>query len=202
MTDQLFLSIWLEPRVRARRVEYFEKLLRVFPFSLREQPQSLVSIEAVDTTEPPLLERPLNAPLDISEIVRIFRNYQGDDIAYRVESWWDLWQFDGDWKLTPARVELSCFGDDFDNGTGQRARDQDDLRIDFGLDAHYLPQIGAPEGVHLIESNIKSLLRLVHELDSSLPVLRRQLQTESGENFADRLQQTVASQQAVRARTA
>ena len=45
----------------------------------------------------------------------------------------------------------------------------------------------------MTESNIKSMLRLVHELDSALPVAKRKLETESGENFADRLQQVLSS---------
>jgi hypothetical protein len=194
MTDQLFLSIWLDRKGRANRVRQFEKLLRTFPFSQREQPQSVLSILAIDTTEPPLLERPINGPLDLADVLASFAEYTGDDIAYELESWWDLWTFDGaDWKLMPARVLLSCFGPAFDNGTDQEAGDQEDLRVDFGVDSHYLPNLEAPGGALLIESNVKSLLRMVHELDTSLEVSKRQLQTESGANFADRLQQVIST---------
>jgi len=192
VTDQLYLSIWLDPQSRARRLRHFEELLRLFPFSLRAQPQSVVSIHAISTTEPPLLERPVNGPIDVSELVAIFDDYQGDDVAYRIESWWELWQFDEDWRLAPAAVALSCFGPEFDNGTDDRPRDQEDLRIDFGVDSNYLPGMDLPGSAKLIESNIKSLLRLVHQIESSLPVVRRRLETESGENFADRLQQILS----------
>jgi hypothetical protein len=192
VTDQLFLSIWLEPQSRANRLRHFEELLRIFPFSPREQTQSVVSIHAIDTTEPPLLERPVNQPLDVAEVVSIFRDYQGDDVAYRIEGWWDLWQFDTDWSLAPTAVALSCFGPEFDNGTDDQPADQEDLRIEFGVDSNYLPQLDIPGGARLIESNIKSLLRLVNEIESSLPVIRRRLETESGENFADRLQQVLS----------
>ncbi len=193
MTDQLFLSIWLERGRRANRRREFEKLLRTFPFSQREQPQSTVSILAVDLTEPPVLERPINGPVDPAEVIEILGEYGGEDVAYAVESWWDLWILvDGDWKLGPARVLLSCFGPEFDNGAEGAPSAQEDLRIDFGVDAHYLPDAGTPGSAKLIESNIKSLLRLVHELDSMLPIATRQLQTESGENFALRLQQVLA----------
>ncbi|HEY3937851.1 MAG TPA: hypothetical protein VGL97_10495 [Bryobacteraceae bacterium] len=192
MTDHLSLSIWLEPNSRTHRLRHFETLLRLFPFSQREQPQSTICIEAVDATEPPLLERPVNGPVDVSEVLTILRDYTGDDVAYRLESWWDLWQFDNDWLLAPVRVTPACFGPEFDNGTGAGPADQEDLRIDFGLDSHYLPQSEIPGEARLTESNIKSLLRLVHELDSQLPVLKRKLETESGENFADRLQQSLS----------
>jgi hypothetical protein len=191
VTDQLFLSLWLEKRAKPNRLRHFETLLRLFPFSQREQPQSTFTVLAVDSTEPPLLERPFNGPVDPAEITALLRDFKGDDVAYRYESWWDLWQFDSDWVLRPARVLLSCFGPEFDNGTELKALEQEDLRIDFGVDSNYLPQLGIPGGAKLTESNIRSLLRVVHEIDSALPVEVRHLETESGENFADRLQQSL-----------
>lgn len=193
MTDQLFLSIWLSRNRRAERVRQFEKLLRSFPFSQREQPQSVLSVLAVDSTEPPLLERPVNGPVDVDDVLGSLADYQGEDVAFELESWWDMWTYDGEWKLGPARVLLSCFGLEFDSGTEEGAGKQEDLRIDFGVDTHYLPDPEIPEGARLIESNVKSLLRLVHQLDSTLDVERRKLQTESGDNFAERLQQVLTT---------
>jgi hypothetical protein len=194
VTDQLSLSIWLERGSRANRLKHFEKLLRLFPFSQRdEQGQSTVSIQAISVTEPPLLESPMNGPIDVNEVLGALVGYNGDDIAYSVESWWDLWQYEGDWKLGPARVQLACFGPDFDNGTERTLGEQEDLRIDFGVDSHYLPRVDLTGSGRMTESNIKSMLRLVHELDSTLPVAKRKLETESGENFADRLQQVLSS---------
>jgi hypothetical protein len=193
VTDQLYLSLWLDRHNRTKRLQQFEKLLRLFPFSQREQPQSVISVQAIDITEPPLLESPVNGPIDVAEVIAALRDYQGDDVAYRVESWWDLWHFDEHWKLRPARVALSSFGPDFDNGTERESREQEDLRIDFGVDSLYLPRTDLPGSAKLTESNIKSLLRLVHEMELSLPVAERRLETESGDNFADRLQQVLTS---------
>jgi len=194
VTDQLSLSIWLERASRANGLRHFEKLLRLFPFSQREeQGQSTVSVQAVSMAEPPLLESPMNGPLDMGEVIDAIRGYGGDDIAYSVESWWDLWQYEnGDWKLSPVRVLLSCFGPDFDNGTERPTDEQEDLRIDFGVDSRYLPRPDLLGSGRMTESNIKSMLRLVHELDSALPVAKRRLETESGENFADRLQHVLS----------
>lgn len=192
VTDQLSLSIWLGRNGRANRLKHFERLLRLFPFSQRPQPQSTITIQAIDTTEPPLLERPVDGPLDVAEVLTILSDFRGEDVAYRVETWWDLWQFDTDWALSPTRAALWCFGPDFDSGASRGESGQEDLRIDFGVDINYLPQPEIPGSAKLIESNIKSLLRLVHELDSALPVEKRKLETESGENFADRLQQALS----------
>lgn len=193
VTDQLFLSIWLERHARQERLRHFEKLLAIFPFSQQEQPQSTISVQAVDSTEPPLLERPVNGPVNSSEIASMLGDSRGEDVSYHVESWWDLWHLDGGWKLSPARVILSCFGPDFDNGTGRNPNEQEDLRIDFGVDSRFLPQPELIGSGRLIESNVKSLIRLVHEVESTLPVSVRRLETESGENFADRLQQALAT---------
>jgi hypothetical protein len=192
VTDQLSLSIWLERSSRANRLKHFENMLRLFPFSQREQPQSILTVHALDEKEPPLLENPVNGPLDVDEVLATFAEYSGDDLAYSVESWWDLWLFDDDWALGPARVELACFGPEFDNGTERVAGEQEDLRIEFGVDSHYLPRPELTGSGRMTESNIKSMLRLVHELDSTLPVAMRRLETESGENFADRLQQVLS----------
>lgn len=194
MTDQLSLSIWLERGSRNNRLKHFEKLLRLFPFSQREeQGQTTVSVLGIGTTEPPLLESPLNGPIEVNQVIEALAGYSGEDIAYSVESWWDLWQYEsGDWKLAPARVLLSCFGPEFDNGTEGAVGEQEDLRIDFGVDSRYLPRLDLQGSGRMTEQNIKSMLRLVHELDSALPVAKRRLETESGENFADRLQQVLS----------
>ncbi|HEY6992042.1 MAG TPA: hypothetical protein VH369_26860 [Bryobacteraceae bacterium] len=196
MTDRLSLSIWLERSALSQRLRHFETLLRHFPFSQREQGQSTISVEAISAQEPPLLERPVNGPTDVDEAMRVFADYSGDDVSYKLESWWDLWQFNGDWALAPAPVALSCFGPEFDNGAAIGVSDQEDLRIDFGVDAHFLPAEDIAGGKKLLASNIRSLLRLVHELDSALPLRKRKLETESGENFADRLQQALAKSEA------
>lgn len=194
MTDQLYLSIWLERNRRDKRLKYFEKLLRLFPFSQRLQGQTTVSVQAIDSTEPSLLERPLNGPIEVDEILEILHDYTGDDVAQRVESFWDLWQYiDGNWVLAPARIALICQGPEFDNNTDQAMQDQEQLRIEFGVDISYLPQPELTGSARLTESNLRSMLRLVHELDAALPVERRKLETESGENFAERLQQIAAS---------
>lgn len=193
MTDQLYLSIWLDRHAQANRLRHFQKVLRSFPFSQREQPQSTVSVQAIDLTEPPVFEKAVNGPIDLAEIESAFAEFQGEDIAYELESWWDLWQFDGDWKLKPTRVTLCCFGRQFDNGTDLDRAEQEDLRIDFGVDTSFLPDPDVPASARLIESNIKSLLRLVHDVESALPTRKRLLATESGENFAERLQQTLTA---------
>jgi hypothetical protein len=195
VTDQLYLSIWLPDALKNWRTRYFEKLLSIVPFSQREQGQSTLSVQAVSITEPPLLERPMNGPVGLAEVIEILRDFQGDDVSYRLESWWDLWTFRGeDWQISPARIAVAAFGPEFDNGSSLAVSEQEDLRVDFGVDTAFLPDASLPGSGKLIESNIKSLLHLVHEIEDALPVEKRLLETESGENFAGKLTQTLGGQ--------
>src|SRR6202043_2829083 len=94
-------------------------------------------------------------------------------------------QFDGDWKLTPSRAALVCFGPGFER------EDDTHLELEFGIDTTFLPQTELPGSLLNIQSNIKSLLKLVHDLDDALPVETRRLWSESGQNFAEKLHQAL-----------
>jgi hypothetical protein len=195
VTDQLALSIWLPEALGNWRTRYFEKMLSIFPFSQREQPQSTLSIQGVSVTEPPLLEHPINGPVQLADVMEATRDYQGDDIAYRLETWWDLWRYNGEeWEIGPTRATLCAFGPEFDNGSILSASEQEDLRIDFGVDTAFLPDASLAGSTRLIHSNIKSLLHLVHQIEEALPLERRVLETESGENFAEKLTQTLGGE--------
>jgi hypothetical protein len=102
-----------------------------------------------------------------------------------LETRWDLWQADPDWKLAPAPAALCCFGPEFERDLGE------DLRIEFGIETLFLPQSDRDGELKMTQSNIKSLLKLVHDLDDALRVERRQLWSESGENFAEKLQKAL-----------
>lgn len=219
MADQLFLSYWLRNYNESTMLRNYEKLLRLFPFSKLTQQASTFKIMAVDANEPVVAEIPYAPPVPIDAVVSVAKDFQNADSSFRLETWWDLWQFDPEranegWKLAPTRVTLCCFGPDFDRSpSGDRAtpvnvqrtpvvefpRPGDDaaigcsLEIEFGLDANYLPQPELPDSPRLIESNIKSLLKLVHDLDDALPVETRRLWSESGENFAEKLHQALSA---------
>lgn len=195
VTDQLYLSMWLPRTLANWRTRYFEKMLSLVPLSQREQPQSTLTIHAVSATEPALFERPFNGPLVRSEVAEALKDFQGPDIGYRLESFWDLWLYNGDeWQIAPSRIALSAFGPEFDNGGSLDAENQEDLRIDFGVDTAFLPDPSITGSGRLIESNIKSLLHLVKEVEEALPLDRRVLETESGENFAEKLTRTLSGQ--------
>ncbi len=188
MADQLYLSYWLRGFTEQNMLRHFEKMVARFPFS-RLAHAATLRVLAISFSEPPLLERALPLPVNAAEVVQLARERLQADVACQLEAWWDLWQFDSEWKLGPSPVALFCFGPEFESDEGES------LQIDFGLDTWFLPQAEAPGSARMVQSNIRSLLHLVHELDDVLAIERRRLETESGENFAERLQAALQERQ-------
>jgi hypothetical protein len=181
MADQLYLSYWLRGFSEHNMLRHFERMLRLFPRS-RLGPGALLRVRAVEFAEPVLLERRFAGSEGTEEILAAAAEFRNADMACEVETAWDIWQYEGEWRLAPSAARLSCFGPLFETGTGEN------LRVDFGADANFLPQPGFPDSLVMVRSNIRSLLHLVHTLDDALAVDRRQLWSESGVNFAERLQ--------------
>ncbi len=161
-------------------LRHFDKMLRVFPFSPKNPANPALRVYGVAYCEPTLLEQDFADPLDTSLVIDAAKNHLSLDCAYELDAWWGLWQYDGDWSLRPARVLISCFGPEFQDGDGH-------LRIDFGLDDHYLPRPDVQGSAYFVESNLKGMMQVVHSLDDALAVDKRLLHTESGENFANKL---------------
>ena len=162
----------------------------MFPFSPRNPADSVLRVQAVSAAEPPLEEVAFLDPIDPAAVMAAAEEFQNDDCAYIFETWWGMWTYEKDWALLPARVSLHCFGPRFnDSPAGDEERQAEHLRIDFGLDTWFLPQVELPNGAWYARSNLKGLLKLVHTLDEALPVEKRALWTESGGNFAERLRE-------------
>lgn len=188
MPDQLYLSLWLRAFRADNMLRHFEQLLRVFPFSRLHPGISTLKIYALEFQEPPLLEEALTAETDVDSLIAACQEFHNADCAYVVEGWWEEWKFDREWRLTPSRVSLTCFGPLFDND------ESDHLRIDFGPDTDFLPQPEIPNSARMAQSNLIGLLRLVSEAEESLPIERRSLWSESGENFAGRLETALSEE--------
>ena len=183
VADVLFLSYKLRGFSNMNMLRHWERLLRAFPYSRLAQSSNTFRVHAVSFTEPALFEQAFPDPLDLDAVLAMAREFTGSDCAAQLEAKWDLWQYsDDDWKLTPSRVVFTCFASEFDDSDG------DHLRVDFGPDVLFLPDTSLPNGTFMAQSNIRSLLKFVHDGDGSLAVENRRLWTESGENFAERLQ--------------
>lgn len=168
-------------------LQHFEKMLGIFPFSKLSKRGPVLRVYAIEHTEPPLLERAFPPLADPGLLVEAATEFELNDCSVQIDGSWDLWQHEREWKLEPAAVVLSCFGPAFDNEEG------DHLRIEFGVDSRFLPQPGIEGSLRMVQSNVRSLLHLVGEIDGNLDLERRQLWSESGVNFAEVLAQSVGS---------
>jgi hypothetical protein len=199
MADRLYLSTWLRGFTAMNMLRHYEKALRLFPYSKLAKTQSTLRVYAVEYSEPALFEQIFAPPVDIDFVLEQARAFHNADCCYEFETAWDLWRCeppDGavdrecaaeDWKLAPSRVVIACFGPEFEHDGDEQ------MRIDFGLEATFVPGEGGAAGIPMVRANVQSLLRLVHDVDDRLPVERRRLWSESGENFAEKLQNALES---------
>jgi len=188
VADQLYLSYVLRGFSAMNMLRHWERLLRAFPFSRLSQSASTFRVHAVSFSEPTLFERGFPDPLDLDAVLQVAKEFTGSDCAAQLEAKWDLWQYlDNDWKLAPSRVIFTCFAPEFEDSDG------DHLRVDLGSDSLFLPDLELSNGLYMSQSNIRSLLHYVHDADAALTGESRRLWTESGENFAERLQATLES---------
>jgi hypothetical protein len=186
MPDRLYLSCWIRGFAEANMLRQFEKMLAVFPFSKLAAHGPLLRVRAIEPAEAPLLEKEFLPGAAIANVMAEAREFAHEDCCVEVESAWDLWQFDGEWRLTPTTVTMLCFGPEFDNETG------DHVRIEFGLDSRFLPIEGVEGSARMGQSNLRSLLHLVGDIEQAVPVAKRNLWSESGVNFAELLADALA----------
>jgi hypothetical protein len=182
MPDRLYLSIWTRNPSPLTIHERLATLLRTFPFS-RLQPNLELTVHGVSMSEPVLLEQSFQGSDQWEDLFGALEAWRSPDAALEVEGAWDLLQPEGsEWKLTPSRVNLLAFGPEFERGDND-----DDLRIEFGRESLFLPEAESPQSFKMVEGNIRSLLKLVADVEGALPVQKRLLWSESGGNFAERL---------------
>ena len=186
MADQLYLSYWLNSFSEFNMFRPYEKMLKLFPYSKLSKSEAIFKVIPVSYAEPSVFEQAFPLPVDEGPILAAAKDFHNADCSYRLETAWDLWQYDQSWKLEPSPVALCCLGPQFEEDLGEN------LRIEFGIDTHFLPQPDLPDNFYMTQSNIKSLLKLVHDLDDVLSVSKRLLWTESGENFAEKLQEALS----------
>ncbi len=169
-------------------LRHFGKMLELFPFSPENPGENVLRIQAIASTEPAILEQPFPDPLDPVEVRAAAEDFLHDDAAYSLDAWWGLWVYEKDWTLRPVRVTLHCFGPKFaDSPYGDDQNTAEHLRIDFGLEARFLPDAELPNSAWYARSNLKGLVQFVHTLEEAVPMERRALWSESGGNLAEKL---------------
>jgi hypothetical protein len=179
MPDRLYVSCWLRNWNESNILRHYEKLLGLFPFSKLARRGPELRIYALEHIEPPQLERDFPPGNEPHVLIEAAAEFMHEDSLCETDTFWDLWQFEKEWQLAPSGVILSCYGPGFDNEIG------DHLRVDFGLETQFVPDPQIEGGIRMGQSNLKSLVHFIHEIERALPLERRQLWSESGENPAE-----------------
>jgi hypothetical protein len=185
MSDRLYLSCWVRGFNESNMLRRYTKLLENFPFSKLSPRPPTLRVYAAEYAEPPAVEKTFENEFSPADVLSAAREFAKGDCACDLDVAWDLWQHDSEWKLSPAGVTISCLGPEF------QSEFDDNLRIDFGLDSKFLPLPGVENSLRMQQSNLKSLLHLVKEIENNLPLSRRNLWSESGANFAELLAKAV-----------
>lgn len=134
-----------------------------------------------------------------------------EDTAYEFEMRWLLWQPEGSadmadagvsavptearldalWRMEPARVRVTGFGPDFDEGSYEQ---NGHIRVDFGLDTPWTLE-SDPRGdetldpltAERVRQNVEKLLAFTLSVEKHCGISTRLLWTESGEPLAEKL---------------
>lgn len=188
MADRLFLSLWLDGFSPLNMHQNFAACLRRFPFS-SQAPAAYMRVGAVDSAEPALQEEAFNLSQGLDPLLEAMGRWNATDASFEVEGAWDLWQERPEgWRLFPTRVNLFFYGPNFPSEWGEQ------VRIEFGIESLFLPEFGM-EGVELgrMQSNVRSLLRLSKDLEAAVRAKEIKLWSESGDSFAEKLRQAMAT---------
>lgn len=188
MADPLYLSVWIKNLKQQNMMQHFEALLGVFPMSSLRPGVEALTIRAISDAEPELLDEAFEEPAPLAAAIRQAAQFLHEDCAYELTTHWDLWRkLDGEWRLLPQEVRLSCFGPEYENDMG------DHLRFALGWDDQFLPDQGDPASITPVTSNLRSVARLAGSMDRSMAVERRLLWSSGEESFLSQLEASVAS---------
>jgi hypothetical protein len=156
--------------------------MEVFPVS-KLAPHGVLRVFALSFQEAPQLEEFHDSGVaDWNEALRGAQELLHDDCAWQYETRWDVWQWDGEWRLKPAMVRIEVFGPAFESPDGEH------VHIEFADESQFLPNPHSDQ-LRPVQSNLRSLLRLSQELEDALVVERHLLWSETEENFAERLEE-------------
>src|SRR5271170_6869127 len=213
VSNQSYLSVWCTDFPEELILERFGAFLATVPFSATKRGFTEFAIRAVDSSEIPVLEQDLRAmPLDAAGIIEISQEQLHSDCSYEVRCHWDLSVFEaaeGKWKAEPQALEISCHGEDYDDGFW---RENGHFEVNFGFEHFFTGHAGllgirqikreaaqSPEEARFLEAmawpenlqkyqektqeNIRKLLEWVREIEKAVPVAHIRLWSEGEENF-------------------
>jgi hypothetical protein len=222
MPNRAYASVWIRNFQESNMLSYFEHFLATVPLSSGPLGFTELMIRAVDAAETPLEEFDLRGHvMTPADIVELTREHHSGDVAYEISARWDLWIREmetASWKKNPEKLELACYGPDYDNGiSGESGHFLADLGFEHlftghaGLltpestrvsppehpdEAHFLMWMSQPQNLREYQEktreNIEKLMGWMRAVEESLPVEKVRLWSEGEENFEARLDEILA----------
>jgi hypothetical protein len=222
MPNRAYASVWMRDFREENMLDHFERFLSAVPLTSSPPGFTGLTIRAVDFSETPLEDHDLRGYLPSpAEIIALAREHHSSDVCYEVAARWDLWvrdQESASWKKKPERLDLSCYGPDFEEGvfteSGHFLADLGFEHLFTGHAGLLLPENGRiaqpqhPEEAHFLmwmsqpqnlreyqektRENIRKLMGWMRALEEALPVERFRLWSEGEENFEARLDEILA----------
>jgi hypothetical protein len=222
MPNRAYASIWVRDFNGESMLSHFEHFLATAPLASSPPGFTALTIRAVDLAEAPLEEHDLRGYVTTpAEIVDLAREHRSADISYEVAARWDLWVRDKEsatWKLQPERLDLFCYGPEFDGGvSGESGHFLVDLGFEHlftghaGLlgangtriaepqhpdEARFLMWMSQPQNLREYQEktreNIRKLMGWMRAVENVLPVERFRLWSEGEENFEARIDEILA----------
>jgi hypothetical protein len=223
MANRAYVSAWANDFSQTTKTNKKQKFLETAPLSASRPSFTEAIVRAVDISETPVREWDFRSrAFAPAEIIDVLREYEGPDVAYEINAQWDLWTFDSAehrWRQTPQRLEIFCYGREFDDGL---AREQGDFLINAGFEhfftghagmlgvnakpeearashpeeAKFLAEMVDPERLAEYQvrtrDNIQKLFRWLRAAEAAVPLERYRLWSEGEEDLEARLDEILA----------
>jgi hypothetical protein len=202
MPDRIYLSFWLRDFDAQTMLSYWQRAIQEFPASQDAPVVCSVAVYPLNWSEAPSVEQAFEEGIGAEEALEVAREFLHADCAYEARMRWKLWtpkpldsldEGEGDWERTPQEVSITCFGTEFDPESPEQ---HGHLEINFGPESNFLPPEEwdlDPEERQLVmagpemRENLETLVGYARRLEQTLPVARRRLWCESGEDLAEQI---------------
>ena len=217
MPNRAYASVWVRDFNEENMLAQFGRFLTTVPLAAVPPGFTGLLIRAVDFAETPLEEFDLRGYVTTpEEVIALAKEQHAADVCYEVPARWDLWIRDKEtasWKIQPERMDIFCFGPEYDHGVyGESGHIMVDLGFEHlftghaGLlaaqaekiaepqhpeEARFLMWMSQPQNLREYQEktreNIKKLMGWMRAVEEALPVERFRLWSEGEENFEARL---------------
>jgi len=198
MPDLLYLNLWLRDFAEQTMLAHWRQAIESFPASPQARGVRSLAVYPLDWNQTATMEDAFLDGGSADETLQLAQEFLHADCAYEARMSWDLWVPQSDdpsdgWERKPQGVSIICLGSQFDRDGEE---DSSHLEINFGPEANFLPPelwdldpdekqvvMAGPQ----MRENIDRLVGYARLLEKNLPLARRWLWCESGNNLPDQI---------------